>query len=81
VLVQDQILDLLASLQKELGLSYLFISHDLAVVRTLAHDVLVMRDGRVVEHGPVERVLTAPTDEYTHQLLDAVPGASVFAAT
>jgi peptide/nickel transport system ATP-binding protein len=79
VLVQDQILSLLSSLQAELGLSYLFISHDLAVVRSLAHDVLVMRDGRVVEHGPVERVLSAPADPYTRQLLDAVPGASVFA--
>jgi peptide/nickel transport system ATP-binding protein len=80
VLVQDQILDLLSTLQSELGLSYLFISHDLAVVRSLAHDTLVMRDGRVVEEGPVERVLSAPTDPYTRQLLDAVPGASVFAA-
>lgn len=79
VLVQDQILRLLSALQADLGLSYLFISHDLAVVRSLAHDVLVMRDGRVVEHGPVERVLSAPTDPYTRQLLDAVPGASVFA--
>jgi peptide/nickel transport system ATP-binding protein len=79
VLVQDQILDLLATLQAELGLSYLFISHDLAVVRSLAHAVLVMRDGRVVEHGPVEQVLTAPADPYTRQLLDAVPGATVFA--
>ncbi|TNC26968.1 ABC transporter ATP-binding protein [Amycolatopsis alkalitolerans] len=78
VLVQDQILSLLSSLQRELGLSYLFISHDLAVVRSLAHEVLVMKDGRVVEHGPVDEVLTSPADDYTRQLLDAVPGASVF---
>jgi peptide/nickel transport system ATP-binding protein len=79
VLVQDQILRLLGTLQDELGLSYLFISHDLAVVRSIAHDVVVMKDGQVVEQGAVEQILSSPSDPYTQQLLDAIPGAGIFA--
>jgi len=74
VIVQDQILRLLRTLQDDLGLSYLFVSHDLAVVREIAHDIVVMREGRAVEQGATEQVLDQPSAEYTRQLLDAVPG-------
>ncbi len=73
VSVQAQILNLLKSLQQELNLSYLFISHNLAVVEYLAHEVCVMYLGRIVERGTVEEVLHTPRHPYTQALLSAVP--------
>ena len=67
--VQTQILALLKTLQQKHQLAYLFISHDLRVVRTLCHQVIVLRQGEVVEQGECERVFTAPLQEYTRQLL------------
>ena len=69
--VQAQIIDLLRKLQDEKGLSYLFISHDLKVVRALCHRVMVMQYGKVVEEGPVAQVLTNPKTEYTKRLVRA----------
>ncbi len=69
--VQAQIIDLLRKLQDERGLSYLFISHDLKVVRALCHRVIVMQHGEIVEQGPVEEVLTSPKSDYTKRLVRA----------
>ena len=77
VSVQAQILNLLKSLQRELGLSYLFITHNISVVEYLAHEVAVMYLGRIVERGTVEEVLRSPKHPYTQALLTAVPKVEV----
>lgn len=73
VSVQGAILNLLRELQERFGLSMLFISHNLAVVRYISDEIAVMRHGRIVESGPTEQLLAAPTEAYTLDLLDAVP--------
>jgi ABC-type oligopeptide transport system ATPase subunit len=73
VSIQAQILNLLKDLQRELGLTYLFIAHDLAVVRSMSDTIAVMHEGVIVEQGPAERVYTRPESDYTRALLAAVP--------
>lgn len=77
VLVQDQVLRLLNDLQAEKGLSYLFITHDLAVVRQIADEVVVMQHGRLVEHATTDEVFEHPRQRYTRDLLDAIPGGKL----
>ena len=71
VSVQSQVLKLLINLQKKRGLTYVFISHDLAVIRAISHRVLVMKNGKILEFGTTSHVLTQPRNEYTYRLMDA----------
>jgi oligopeptide transport system ATP-binding protein len=79
VSVQARVISLLKEIQREEGVSYLFITHDFGVVRQLSHRVSVLRSGRIVETGPAEQVLDRPADDYTQMLLSAVPGQGMSA--
>ena len=73
VSVQAQILNLLNDIQKERGLSYLFITHNFGVVQYLSDEIVVMKSGEIVETGPASQVLNSPAHSYTQKLLEAVP--------
>ncbi|MGW2611839.1 ATP-binding cassette domain-containing protein [Streptomyces mirabilis] len=73
VSIQAQVLNLLADLRGELGIGYLFVTHDLAVVQQITDELIVMNQGRIVEHGPTDEVLSTPEHAYTRSLLAAVP--------
>ena len=75
VSIQAQIINLLMDLQKEFGLSYLFISHDMAVIHHICHRIAVMREGKIVEMGTRDEVIRSPRQDYTKELLEAVPEA------
>jgi peptide/nickel transport system ATP-binding protein/oligopeptide transport system ATP-binding protein len=80
VSIQAQILLLLKELQQEMNLSYLFISHDLRVVRHIADEVAVMHQGRLIEQGRVDEIYNAPTQPYTRNLLNSIPGRKAVTA-
>ena len=79
VITQERVLQLIESLQRQFGVSYLFISHDLSTVRRLAHHVVVLRAGRVVEQGSAREIFEAPRTDYVRELLDAIPGRRLIA--
>ena len=76
-LVADSIIELLLRIQKKLGVSYIFITHDMAMVRSIADDVVVMQKGRVVEQGPKTEIFTPPHADYTHLLISSMPEMKV----
>ena len=76
VSVQAQVLNLLKSLQSSRGLTYLFISHDLSVVKFMSNHIAVMQKGRILENGPAEQIYDNPKESYTRTLIDAIPRAN-----